>query len=411
MAERRFTDLVRFAASALPTGLAAVLQFAVFALTARALGPDLFGRLAVVYGVAAMAVEVVGLGADEVIVRRASADQSAYRRAAGHASAMILGTLPVIALIAIALAWMLVPEFPVWVVAALVLADIILQRAIAFMEKTMVAHHQAVRASLVRVIGTATRALVAVFVFVGLQNKDVPVWAAGSFLQSGLIAILLGLATIRLYGSPTRGLLRGEISFGVMYMTTHLSRVLQANLDRILLAPILAAAALGVYAAATRLLILGTVMLQSALRIYYPRFFVAAKKGPGALRAHMLSTAKVMVLVGILAAIAIAIAGRILPFILGDGYEEVASLTVPIAMSMPFLALQYPAGDALTAMDRQDIRMIVSLTGAALFSFGLVGGALAAGLTGAAVMYAVGHCALAVALWLAALDQLKRQAA
>lgn len=407
LAEQRSNDLLRFLASVVPTGLGALLQLVVFALTARALGPELFGRLAVVYGVAAIAVELVGGGADEVIIRRASADKSQYRASAGHALRLTITTLPIVGMLALAVAWAFVPELPATVVAALVLADIVLQRAIAFVEKTMVAHHQAVRASFVRLIGTATRALVAVLVFVVFKKTDIQLWAAGSFLQSMLVAGLLGLAAIKLYGQPKWGVLREEVTFGLMYMATHLSRALPANLDRIMLAPVLATGVLGVYAAATRLLIIGTVLLQAALRIYHPRFFVAAAAGREELRAHMISTAMKLGLVGVLAAVAIFFAGILLPVILGQAYSDVTRLSPVIALAMPFIALQYPAGDALTAMGRQMVRMIVSISGAVLFSIGLLVGALVAGVTGAATMFVVGHAAVALALWIAALHFMK----
>ena len=401
------SDFSKFAVSVLPTGLGAVLQFAVFALTARALGPDLFGRLAVIYGVAAIAVEVAGLGSDEVIVRRAAARATAYGQAAGHALAVNAWVLAPVVLVATALAAALVPEVPAWAVGALVLADVVLQRAIAFAEKSMVAHHQAVRASFVRLAGTGARALVAVLVFWGLARADIPAWALGSVVQSALVGAALIWLAMRLYGAPRWGVLREELGFGAMFMVTHLARALQGNLDRVLLAPVLAASLMGVYAAATRLLIIGTVLLQAALRIYYPRFFVAAEEGAGALKAHTIKTAKVLAGVGVLAAAGIAVAGQLLPLLLGEAYGEVARLTPVIALAMPFMALQYPAGDALTAAGEQRLRMLVGLIGAVVFSLGLLGGAMAGGLMGAAVMYAVGHALLAAAYWATALRVLR----
>ena len=102
-----------------------------------------------------------------------------------------------------------------------------------------------------------------------------------------------------------------------------------------------------------------------------------------------------------MASAAIAAAAPLLPLRLGPGCAGTAGVAAALGLACPFVALQYPPADALTARGRQPLRTAVTLAGVLVAALTLTAGGLAAGLAGAVAGYVAGQAALAAALWLA----------
>jgi O-antigen/teichoic acid export membrane protein len=395
------SDLRRFVLTVGPTGAAALLQLATFALTARSLGPETFGLLAVVYGVAVIATDVAGLGADTAMVRDAALDPARFARAWGHAlTLMLLSYLPVALAATAAAAWLSMPTFGLATVAALVFGEILAGRTTAAVELAMVAHGDAVRSGLVRLATAAARALTATLVFGLLGRSSASLWACATLAQSIALAAALLFAVARIYPAAILGIDRQIVRFGLLLMLNNLSRSLNGNIDRIILSSILAPVPLGIYASSTRLQLLGGIMNQAATRIFYPRFFRAAAGGAAPLRELTRAVAGRMALVGLLSLALIAAAAQALPLILGPAYSALPRIATGLAVASPFIALQYPPADALTASGRQALRTAIYLAAAAASAGLLAFGALLAGVWGAVVAFVLVQVALAAALWL-----------
>ena len=197
-------DLRRFVLTVGPTGAAALLQLATFAFTARALGPEAFGLLAVVYGVSIIATDITGLGADAAMVRDAAVDPNRFAPAWGHALAlMLLSYLPVALTATAGAAWLTTPTLAFGTVAALVFGEILVGRVTAAAKLAMVAHGDDVRSGLARLATAAARALAAALVFGLFRSSSLWIWACATLAQSiGLSAALL-LAVGRVYARPT----------------------------------------------------------------------------------------------------------------------------------------------------------------------------------------------------------------
>ena len=372
-------DLRAFALAVAPTAAAAVLQLATFVLTARALGAEAFGPVAASFAVAAVAADVAGLGADAAMVRSVAVAPQRRAAAWGHARLLLLLSYPPVAGAAIAVAALLAgPGLGAGTVALLVGGEILVARATAAVELLQGALGRPAVAGLVRLAAVAARAAAAGWVFAVLGAGDAHAWALAVAGQSVLTAaVLLALAG----PAPLRPD-RGAVGFGLLLMLTGLARSLAANLDRIVLAALLAPAALGVYAAAGRLLLVGAIANQAASRILHPRFFRAA---------------------AIRHAAAIAGLAPLLPALLGPEFAGAAGAAAGLGLACPFVALQYPPGDALTARGRQGLRAAVTFAGVLLAALLLAAGASVAGLGGAVAGFVAGQAALAALLWLALL--------
>jgi O-antigen/teichoic acid export membrane protein len=396
---RRAADLGRVAVAVGPAAVAAGLQLLVFVLTARALGPAAFGALAVVYAVSAIATDAAGLGGDQAMVRATARNPAVFGRAWGHALALLaLSFLPVAAAAALVAA-LLAPGIGPVPVLLLVTGEIAVGRATAAAELAFVAHGTPLGASLLRLGSVAARALTAVAVFAIAGATDIGTWAVAACGQSFVTAAaVVALASAR-YGRPRAGLDGGEIGFGLLLMLGQLARSLNANLDRVVLAAILAPAALGVYASAARLQLVGAILMQAATRLTLPRFFRAADRP--ALGRVTRDAARLMAAVGLLALALTVVAAQALPLVLGPEFAGLVPLATGLALACPFVALQYPPADALTAAGRQGLRTALAWAAAPAAAGLLVVGARAAGAEGAVAGFVAAQALHAAALWAA----------
>lgn len=392
-------DLRRFLLSLAPAAGAAAAQLAVFAMTARALGPEAFGLLAAVYGVSVIATEIAGLGGDSAMVRTVAVEPARFAAAWGHALTLAALSGPPVVAGATALAGWLT-GLPFATVAALVAGEVLVGRTVAACELALVARRDPVRASCVRLAASGARALLAALVLGGF-DAGLETWALATLGQSLVLSAALLAWVGRCHAPPRLGVEPAVLGFGVLLMLNHLARALGGNVDRVLLPALLAPTALGLYAAAGRLQLLGGVATQAATRIHHPRFFAAAEAGARPLAALTGRVAAWMLLVGLGALAATALAALALPALLGPGYEGVGGVAVALACAGPFVALQYPPADALTARGRQGLRTGLYAGGAAGSAILLAAGAACAGLWGAAAAFVAGQAGLCAALWLA----------
>ena len=83
-----------------------------------------------------------------------------------------------------------------------------------------------------------------------------------------------------------------------------------------------------------------------------------------------------MALVGLLALALTAAAAQALPLVLGPAYAGLAPLATGLALACPFVALQYPPADALTAAGRQGLRTLLYALAGFVAAQALLAGAL-----------------------------------
>jgi O-antigen/teichoic acid export membrane protein len=395
-------DAGRILLSLGPAGSGALLQLATFVLSARALGPEAFGLLAAVYAVSVIATDIAGLGGDAAMVRATALDPAAFPGAWGHALVLAaISWVPVVLVATVLAAWLSAPALAMTTVAALVAGEVTVGRTAAAAELAMIARGEPVRASLVRVVTAGSRTLVAVLLFGVLSSRSPSAWAAATFAQSMLVSGALLVAIRCLYAAPILALEREALVFGGLLMLNNLARTLSGAADRIVLAILLSPVQLGLYASGSRPLLLGGLLNQAVTRLYYPRFFVAAASGSRPLNVLTRRAGAVLALVGCLAFLLVSGLAQLLPVLLGPAFSEAATVGTLLATACPFIALQYPPADALTASGRQGLRTAIYLVATAAGAGLLALLAVLMGLGGAVLAFVVTQVALSAALWTA----------
>jgi O-antigen/teichoic acid export membrane protein len=386
-----------------PTMGALGLQLVTFAVTARGLGVEQFGRYTALLAIVAVGVELIGMGGADLLVRAVSRDKSRFASYYGNMLLSIAITLPIAVLIGtlVATGVMRVEVDLPFIVVAL-FAEIGLARVSASTELVMVAHGHTARAGWVRVATVVARLTVALAFFVVLQRSALDDWILFLTVQSVVMMLFYGWLGARMYGTPHMVLLGSEMNSGFLFCVNQGARSMQSNLDRMVLSRFADAYALGVYGAASRILQLGLFPMQVMTRIFYPKFFQHGANGITASRRYALRVAPALFGTGILSAGAVAGAALFAPHVLGHDFAGSVNVTIGLSLALPFIALQYPAADALTGAGRQGLRAAIFSLSAVGFGFVLVAGIWFKGVPGLIGAFVFAHFLLAAILWGAA---------
>lgn len=397
--EQRFR-IVTFVTTMLPTMGALGLQFVTFAITARGLGVEQFGRYTALLAIVGIGVDLVGLGGSDVLVRAVARDKSRFSAYYGNMLLLLAISLPVVVALGVGVAvgamHSSVDLIPI--IAALT-AEIAVARISASLELVMVAHGQMARAGWLRMSTVLVRLLLALGFFLLFDLHGLNAWIWLVFAQSLVVTGFYVMLGARLYGQPAWQLLKGELGSGTLFCITQTARSAQSNLDRMVLSRYADDAAVGLYGAASRFLQLGMFPVQVLTRIIYPKYFVHGADGIAASRRYALRMTPAMLGVGVLSGVGVALAALLAPHVLGREYGGSVEITVALAFSLPLMALQYPAADALTGAGRQGLRAAIYSVASVGFGFVLLAGAHLASIKGLIAAFLIGHLSLALVLW------------
>ena len=392
--------VVRFGAALAPTVGALAVQLVTFAITARGLGAASFGTYNVILALAAFGTEIVGLGSADVLVRAVAREGTAFRTHFGHMLASIVATLPLVTIGGLVYLVATDPlPIPIWAMALGLCAEVLVSRMSSSTELVMVAHGHTVLAGWFRLSGAALRAAAAALYFLALGSGELVGWIVAVSLQAALTSGLFLSFLIWRYGGPIGTFLVGQTRTGLPFCVNQGARAAQSNIDRVVLAHFADAASLGVYSAASRMMQVGLFPIQVATRMTYPRFFREGANGLAASRAYAVRLLPIYLLVGILAGGAVVAAARVLPLVLGVGYGETFEIGSYLALSLPAMALQYPAADALTGAGHQSLRAVIQIAAALAFGGLMAVGANLWGAFGLVAAFVSAHVTLAIVLW------------
>ena len=390
----------RLLASLVGAGGAAVLQVLAFALTSRALGPEAFGVLSIIFATGILFSPLGSLGADQTMVRTISRGTADFSRAWGHVLTVTALAFPVAWAAAVGVTlFTLQSVLPLWLIAAALAGEMLIGRVTSAGSAIFVAHDQMVQASVLEFGVVLLRALAAVLVFYLWGSTSLELWLGVIAVQSGLTALLAYVILTRRFGRPNFGVIRGDLGFGVLLMMNLFMMMAQNNLDRIILGQVASAREVGIYSAGTRLQLLGNMGNLWVARMYYPGYFKAAMTGRGALKSYVWSCLPVTLAVGMLSALAMCALAFALPLLVGDGYDGVTEIGLVVALVPPFAALQIPAADALTALDRQRLRTWVYAVALIILVVAIFVGVSALGMVGAAWALVATAAGTAMVLW------------
>jgi O-antigen/teichoic acid export membrane protein len=390
-----------FAISIVPTALALVLQLGTFVLMGRALGAAQFGALSACLALAAVFVEVVGLGSADILVRAVVTRPDRFADYFGNTLCLTALSLPPAVAIAgvIALKGFGLAIAPVALFAILA-SEILNSRISATVENVCVAHRDVAYGSYVRLTTASARFALAAAALGLFHVHSLQTWIWCCVVQSGVTAAGFVVLAARLYGRPRAHLALPEFGVGLLFATNQTARAAQGNLDRAFMLTVSTGELLGSYAAASRIIQLALFPVQIANRILYPRFFAkGAEGGIAATRKFALACAPILFALGAACGVAVAVAALGAPMVLGAGFRSATPICIGLALALPLVAIQYPPADALTGSGRQGARTLIFTVLSIAFSLGLAAGARFGGLNGLIGAFVGGQAVIAACLW------------
>lgn len=386
--------------------LQVALNLGTFVILARALGPRDFGIFSTIVAVLAAGSALADLGLGQLAVRAVA--QGEVLEIAGVQAAMPYLYLASAGVLAIGslVSWRLTGIGPSGAAgAALVGVSYVLAQARTYVERGFwLGGLHVAKAAAIELTAAALR-LVAVGLVWWSGTASVLRFAGGIGI-AGLLTLLFVVRWMRYQPAPIRAhppalaarTVREALPFGLSSLTWNGF----TEMPKILLATVAGVAAVGQYAAGARFIAAATVPLQSVLNVVTPRLFAAARGGshmPNPLVRSLIG----VTLLGAAFAVLLVLLAPVIPVVLGADYRPAIPVLRALALSLPFQALAFAAGDWLGGVGRQGLRLlltaaILALSIPALIAASRLFGALGAG-AGYSALTALLGVSTALACW------------
>jgi O-antigen/teichoic acid export membrane protein len=183
-------------------------------------------------------------------------------------------------------------------------------------------------------------------------------WIAVQAVATALSGAVVLVLVFRRLGRPHMRLLPHRIVSGLAFSSTQVVRMTQLQVDRLLIGMVASAYVTGIYAAASRVISLGTMPMVTLLRMTYPHFFSRGANGMRAVFPFGMRVLAGLLLVALVTVVAFYVLAPFLPALLGNEYQDAvgfAQLLAPISFAFAF---QYAGGDMLSGAGHQNLRFM-----------------------------------------------------
>ena len=347
-------------------GLQLVLGLLAFFLLADALGKEEFGIYGAVIAMATFATPVGSAGAQSLLMLDMAAGQS-FRTLWSRSISMVVFGGVTTTLLALPFQPLILPDLSRVAFATLFLSQTAFFAVTEFCVIGTQAHRRLTVSIVLRFIVGSIR-LIAVWLFVVFATPTVESWSVFALL-AWIVGALLCLAVIRVaFGPwPTLSLPKlTDIRRGWPYAFGSATTFALDAVDRPMLVALGDAGAAGLYNAGYRLAQVADVPIVALVRATDADFFAAGRSSAADARALARRTVVVASAYGVLAGIGIYVCAPILPFLLGDDWNESVEVLRLLSVLPFFRGLRIFPANALTGMGLQNLRNRAFLAALAL---------------------------------------------
>lgn len=348
-------------------GVRLLVQGGSLLLVARMLGPQEFGAFA---GVAALAVILGTLstfGTHLVLAGEVSKDPSKRQQVLAYAlpTTIACGGLLFVIYLLICVLWLRVAVVSFVVLAAIGVAETVLQPLFSLAAWEHLALGRVARSQLLMVLPLALRLLAAAVVFALHSDDPLTLYGYGYLLAS---AIALGAVTVLIpaeWPSPRQWhvLSRRQMQDAAGFAALALTNMSSVELDKTLASKLLPLSAAGVYAAGTRIISASMLPVLAMMLSALPRLF---REGEDKSRrtASLLRWLFVASLTySVVLAAALWLVAPVFVWLFGAEYGDLQHVIRMLCTMLPGLALRKTAGNVLMGMGNPWIRVFFEATG------------------------------------------------
>lgn len=349
-------------------GIKLVLQAIYFLFIARSLGPSQYGAFIAVTAMTGIVSPYVGLGSGNLFLKNVRSGRRNESLCWGNGLLMTLitGLVTAVGLTAVTHLWL--PSFPIVLVVALSVSDLILMRVIDLasfgfaasgkMGKTAV---QNTTMSLLRVIG-----IVLLATLYHQVSLDQWIW---TYLLTGVVGAAFAYQQGSvLWGVPriSLGAMWEDVREGCFFSISTSAQTIYNDIDKTMLAHLSTFSATGVYGAAYRIIDTSLTPIRALVSAAYPQFFRLGTDGIGATYGYAKRLIRKAVVFGVIDFLGLLVIAPLLPHILGAKYAAVAPALRLLALIPLMRCVHWFLADALSGANAQGLRTVVQVGVAAL---------------------------------------------
>lgn len=366
----RSKAMVRNTGSMLVNQLGRVaLQGAYFVIISRTLGVAGFGAFAATVALVALLAPFGSLGAINLMIRHIAKDPSRASGQYATAIAVTAGSGVCLAVLLTGLSqWVAPSSIAWWTVLCIAGGDLLGARLIEVAGAVHLARERMFRTAMFPLILHAAR-LVAAVVLLASPLRPTPGVLAVLYLVASLLVTVPILARTRAYVGPARPDLaayRAEWRDGLLFAFSLSAQSVYNDIDKVMLGRLGTLEAVGVYAAAYRIVDMAFTPMRALLAASYARFF---REGALGLRSTLRFTrqiAKPGLAYCIFVSFALFVLASLVPLVLGAEYEESVDALRGLAILPLLKGIHYLAADSLTGAGMQGTRTVFQVIVAGL---------------------------------------------
>jgi O-antigen/teichoic acid export membrane protein len=339
----------------------ALFQLGGFIILGRALGAIEYGTLLAVTIFVSLAVEFVGLGCGDSLIKIVSTDAKKYPMVIRESLILSIVTLLPVCLVVTLLLYFFSDSDPL-LVFVLVLTELFSTRALALVDHSSIANTDIASLNRVKLSYAIFRFFVIIIASYAIGVSTAWQWVPFQVLCSVIVTAYMLQKTVKKYG----GLAKGSVPLiklreSIIFSFTQTSRAIQSNVDKYAVQFAFDAITFSLYAVAGRFVQYSLIPLQAVLRMSYPSFFIAEKEAVCGSLKLAVKVLPLMFLVSLVPFSFLKWGGFVIEILLGGSYKGVSGYMTLLAPIPVLLGIQYIFMDVLTALGSHKIRLIISL--------------------------------------------------
>lgn len=383
---------------------ASLIQFGVTAvvmvLLTYVFEPARFGLLVGALSVIFFVSPFASLGAPNLLQKRHGAEGVPLRDALRLGRGMVLTGGPLSILLVVVIARPLLPSLDWSVVALLALAELLAISYVDVLQAGVQATEELELSVVMKAAQSGLRLVAVLVLLLGIDDPSLTDWAWLYLVAAVGAAVVAHVVVHRRHphGLAASAPDRGDAVEGLGLTLGWGTERLRSDADKVLLVRFGFGADAGLYAAANRVLQLVYVPIRGMIAASLARFWQGANT-PGASAALAIRLVRIAALYGVVAGGVLAVASPLLPHILGEGYDETATVLLWLTPFPLLVALQAFPATALTSEGHNRRRVVIVLSATVLnvvLNVLLIPGS---GWRGAVVATWITEVVLVIALW------------
>jgi len=353
--------------------LGILLQGGYFIIVARALGTENFGAF---MGVSAFAMVVTpfgAIGSADLLVRNVARNPNLFRKYWGDALVTAVLSSSLVIVLSLWIAQYILPRsIPDIVIFLILLSDVFGLAVWNIAGGAFVAVNLHRKTAQLQICLNFTKLLSALSLVVFFENPNPVNWSFLYFIGTISTTLICFLAVSRVLGFPKFSLsaVRANIGQGIFFSLDSSAGMINASIDKTMLARLSTLSVTGLYAAAYRLLEVSYLPMLVIFGSTYARFFQEGASGINGSLKFAKRLLPIIALYGLATFIGYMIFAPIVPYLLGESYSESITILRWLAPMPLIVGIRLIAADTLTGAGHQKARASTQLV-AAVFNISL----------------------------------------